>query len=143
MCLSESGGAAKPFKYRRALDARRLARKYSMIRGVGPVATVIYETMFLRVTVDVSDQCGKVPIAVDQSTLEGTLKQATRPIVRLVEGLGVGYEQTIELPTDIQDWSNLRDWTSLGLLDAHQEVKMVVQKTVGIGFSNGLNVLGP
>ena len=113
-----------------------------MVRGVRPVAIVVDETMFLRVTVNVGDQSGEVPIVVDQSALEGAFKQAARSLVRLVEGLGIGDEEVVELAADMQDWSNLRDWTSLRLFDAHQEVKVIVQKAVSVGFGNGLDVFG-
>jgi hypothetical protein len=56
-----------------------------------------------------------------------------------VEGKGVGpvsevVDEPIFLPAGIQDWS------FLCLLDAHQEVKAVVEQAVGEGLANRFDV---
>ena len=93
MRLLERSGAVKPVEHDGALDARCLGRQDRVIGGVGPVAKVVDEAMFLRIAVDVGDERGEVAVVVDESAAERLFKEAAGPLVCFVEGLCVGAKQ--------------------------------------------------
>lgn len=104
--------------------------------------------MFFWVAVDVGDQGGEVTVTVHQFSAERFFKQASCSLVGFVECFCTGAEKVGEGPAwigmaiGLPVLKGLADLLALFVIsDPHQQMKMVAHQTMGIRFSNWLNVV--
>lgn len=70
----KTGFALKPGQHVVAVQVGFLERKQGVIGGIGPLAKVVDEAMFLRVLMDVDDQAAKVSVGGDFHPAKGSLE---------------------------------------------------------------------
>jgi hypothetical protein len=63
-----------------------------MVRGVGPGAIIIYETVFLRVVVYIDHEPGQVGVGGDLYAAKRSLEVRAGPATGPVERFGIGVE---------------------------------------------------
>ena len=93
---------------------------------------VFDKTVSLWIAVNIGDEMDEVSVIVDYFTPEGFLEEATGALVRFVVCFCVCAEQVGKGTT----WRIGR-----AVLDAYEEVKMVVQQAVGIGICSRFDIL--
>ncbi len=74
MVEQEGIAAAQPLQDCCPVDACRPFAGQRVIGGVGPIAVVVYEAMFLWVLMDIDNQVGKVFVGCDRDAAERALK---------------------------------------------------------------------
>ena len=130
----------KPRQHLSALHTRRSFGQDCAVRRIRPIAKVFYKAVLLRVEMDVGNQLRKVGIRRHGDSMKRMLEQTPRPVVFLVNGLGVSVEQIRERLAGCGDRQIWKLAVGLAGFDAHKQVKMVAHKAVGKGLGDGIDV---
>lgn len=126
----------------------------NVIRGIGPVAEISDEAVFLRVTMNVIEESEEVPVGLNLDAPKSFLKQTAGTVVGFVDSFGIAVEQVAKSLGDLLGGEELRhEAGACGAtvsqperdcpgFDANQQVKMIPHKAISEGVGNRVDVFG-
>lgn len=107
-----------------------------MVRRVWVVSKIPDEAVLLRIGMDVVNHPAEVRIRIDPFAAKRTLKETTGPGIRFIDRLSIAIEQVRKLATN--------DCRAVfrRFFHSDEQMKMIFQQTVGVGFGYRRDVFG-